>query len=30
LSEMGLYERHIATVKEELPQRLALLSGAFR
>lgn len=30
LGEMGLYERHIAAVKEELPQRLALLSGAFR
>jgi HD-like signal output (HDOD) protein len=30
LSEMGLYERHIATVKAELPQRLALLSRAFR
>jgi HD-like signal output (HDOD) protein len=30
LSEMGLYERHIATVKEAMPERLALLIGAFR
>lgn len=28
LSELGLYERHIETVKFELPQRVALLSGA--
>lgn len=30
LSELGLYDRHLATVKAELPERLALLSGAFR
>jgi HD-like signal output (HDOD) protein len=29
LSELGLYERHIETVKLDLPQRVALLSGAF-
>jgi HD-like signal output (HDOD) protein len=28
LSELGLYERHIETVKSELPSRVALLSGA--
>jgi hypothetical protein len=30
LSELGLYDRHMETVKEQLPERLALLSGAFR
>jgi len=30
LSELGLYNRHMETVKEQLPERLALLSGAFR
>lgn len=30
LSELGLYDRHLETVKAELPERLALLSSAFR
>ncbi len=30
LSELGLYSRHLETVKEQLPERLALLSGAVR
>ena len=29
LSELGLYERHIASVKAELPERVTLLRGAF-
>jgi hypothetical protein len=28
LSELGLYERHIESVKSQLPERVTLLSGA--